>query len=194
MTSRPCFTRGKNLISATVWNFGENAPVRQVTDRIGFLLDEDPSNQIDIRSDATWSVAIEKGLSTLATPTELRSHYYVASPAEKLDGNVFDWTSDDPDATTREADWKKAAIIGRASARGTMFAQTNWQLVPDALPLMERTQEDPGRVVRATGIVSFAGFPKTSVTIAAHQEVTILMDAGHLTTAYPPPARTGNQS
>jgi alpha-L-rhamnosidase len=34
---------GSNVISATVWNFGENAPVRQITDRIGFLIDGDSS-------------------------------------------------------------------------------------------------------------------------------------------------------
>lgn len=167
-------------------NFGKNSPVRQITDRIGFLIDGDSTNQTDIHSDATWSVAIEKGLATLPTPAELQKSYYVGSPAEKLDGNVFNWAWGDPEATTQEAGaWKKATVIGRASARGTMFAQTNWQLVPDALPLMERKEEVPGKVVRVTGLASSAELPRATLTIPAHQEATILIDVGHLTTAYP---------
>lgn len=182
----PLLHPGKNLVSATVWNFGENAPVRQITDRIGFLIDGDSTSQTDISSDENWSVAIEKGLSTLPTPPEIQKSYYVASPAEKMDGNVFNWTWDDPDATVPGAgDWKKATIIGRASARGTMFAQTNWQLVPDVLPLMERTEEPLGKVVRVTGLGSSEGFPGATVTIPTRQEATILVDAGRLTTAYP---------
>ena len=177
---------GKNMVSATVWNFGENAPVRQITDRMGFLIDGDSTNQADVSSNATWSVAIEKGLSTLPTPVEVRRSYYVGSPAEKLDGSVFNWSWDDPNATTKETgDWKKATTIGRASPRGMMFAQTNWQLVPDALPLMERTEADTGKVVRMTGLDSSTVFPKGTLTILAKHEATVLIDAGHLTTAYP---------
>ena len=177
---------GRNVISATVWNFGENAPVRQITDRIGFLIDGDSSNPADIHSDQTWSVAIEKGLSTLATPPEMRKRYYVGSPAEKLDAATFNWAWDDPDVTSQgSAVWKNAVIIGRASARGTMFAQVNWQLVPDTLPLMETTEVSSGNVVRMTGLTSASKFPNGTLTIPPHQEATMLIDAGNLTTAYP---------
>jgi hypothetical protein len=177
---------GKNLISATVWNFGENAPVRQITDRIGFVIDGDPGRSAEIHSDQTWNVAIEKGISTLPTPAEVRKFYYVGSPAERLDASAFNWAWDDPDAKVQgDSKWKAASIIGRASARGTMFAQVDWQLVPDALPLMERTEEPAGKVVRVVGLASAAGFPAETLSIPAHQEATILIDAGHLTTAYP---------
>jgi alpha-L-rhamnosidase len=182
----PLLHQGRNLISASVWNFGENAPVRQITDRIGFLIDGESTNHPEIHSDATWSVAIEKGLSTVPTPAELKRSYYVGSPAEKLDGSIFNWISDDPDGEMQgTGDWKKAMIIGRAAGRGTMFAQTNWQLVPDALPLMERTEEHSGKVVRVAGLASAGEFPGATLTIPAHREATILIDAGRLTTAYP---------
>jgi hypothetical protein len=58
-------------------------------------------------------------------------------------------------------------------------------LVPDELPLMERTEEPTGKVVRVTGVDSVSMFPTGSLTIPAHQEATILIDAGQLTTAYP---------
>ncbi|MDR3737110.1 MAG: phenolic acid decarboxylase [Acidobacteriaceae bacterium] len=58
----PLLHQGENLISAIVWNFGEDAPVRQITDRIGFLLDGESTNPVEIHTDATWSVAVEKGL------------------------------------------------------------------------------------------------------------------------------------
>ena len=50
---------------------------------------------------------------------------------------------------------------------------------------MEGTEVPSGKVVRVTGLASAAEFPKTSLTIPAHQEATILIDAEHLTTAYP---------
>jgi alpha-L-rhamnosidase len=182
----PLLHPGKNLIAAMVWNFGENAPVRQITDRIGFLIDSDSTNPVSIGTDITWSVAIEKGISTLPTPVEMRRSYYVGSPAEKLDGNIFRWKWDDPGATVQATDeWKNAVVIGRASARGMMFAQSDWQLIPDSLPLMERTEVPSGTVVRMTGLSSTKEFPKMPLTIAAHQEATILIDAEHLTTAYP---------
>jgi len=182
----PVLHPGTNLIAATVWNFGENAQVRQITDRVGFLIDGDPGNPAEIHSDQTWSVAIDKGLSTLPKPPELRKFYYVGSPTEELDASSYNWTWDDPKVKMRSEDgWKNASIIGQASARGTMFAQVAWQLVPDTLPLMEGIDEPSGKVVRVTGLASVAGFPTEAFTIPAHKEVTILMDAGHLTTAYP---------
>lgn len=177
---------GKNFITATVWNFGENAPVRQISDRIGFLLDGDSTNSAEIHSDPSWRVALEKGISTLPTPPELRNFYYVGSPAEKLDAGIFNWAWDDPDEKAEGIGiWKDASIIGRAAAHGSILAEVNWQLVADALPLMERTEESPGKVVRFSGIDSIAGFPAGALTIAAHQNVTLLIDAGQLTTAYP---------
>ncbi len=50
---------------------------------------------------------------------------------------------------------------------------------------MEFSELGGGRVVRATGIQSPADFPAEQFTVPAHSSVTVLLDYGHLTTAYP---------
>ena len=39
----PALHAGKNLIAATVWNLGDEAPIRQMSSRLGFVLDPDTS-------------------------------------------------------------------------------------------------------------------------------------------------------
>jgi hypothetical protein len=177
---------GKNLISATVWNFAEHAPVRQISDRIGFLLDGDEENPVEIHTDDSWDVAVEKGLSALAMPKFPQHLYYAASPPERLDAGVLRWEWDEPHAKADEQNgWHGAELIGRAASRGVNAGETAWQLTHDGLPLMERREEAAGKVVRVTGLGSADRSPGGPVTIPAHQQAAILIDRGHLTTAYP---------
>ncbi len=182
----PLLAQGKNLIAATVWNFGEHAPVRQMSDRIGFLLDGEEGNPVEVRTDESWLVAIEEGLRALAMPVFPQHYYYVASAPERLDANRYLWGWDDPSAEAGENEgWHAAEAIGQAGSRGMMFAQSDWQLMADGLPLMEWREESTGRVVRLRGLSSAGSFPEGGVRIGANQEATILLDVGHLTTGYP---------
>lgn len=182
----PLLGAGKNLISATVWNFGEYAPVRQMSDRIGFLLEGEEGNPAEVGTDESWMVAIEEGLRALAMPVFPQHYYYVASAPERLDASRYLWGWDDPAAEAREAEgWHAAEAIGQAASRGMMFAQSDWQLIPDGLPLMEWREEPTGRVVRLEGLSSAGSFPEGGVTVPANQQATILLDVGHLTTGYP---------
>jgi hypothetical protein len=181
----PVLHAGSNQIAATVWNLGDDAPVRQITARTGFLIDGDTTAEEAVRSDKTWEVAIDKGISTLPTPEEVRRHYYVASPAELMDGHSLLWDWNKLEISNQEkALWKNASIVGGAFAKGMPFAFTDWQLIPDFLPQMERTEQDPGKLVRTSGIVSAGAFPGGTIEIPAHQKASLLIDAGHLTTAF----------
>src|SRR5205085_10317704 len=82
---------GKNEISATVWNFGV-VPLAQITDRTAFVLQGDTASEAILNTDSSWGVAEEKGIQTLPTPPDLENSYYVAEPAERIDGSVFDWS------------------------------------------------------------------------------------------------------
>ena len=182
----PALHAGSNQIAATVWNLGDDAPVRQVTDRIGFLIDGDTAREEGIRSDKTWQVAIDKGIVTLPTPAAMRKQYYVGSPAESIDGHSLRWDWNKPAISNQaRAIWKEASVIGLASAKGMAFAATNWQLMADELPPMETTEQDTGKVVRISGLQSAGTFPKGKIEIAAHQKATLLIDVGHLTTGFP---------
>jgi alpha-L-rhamnosidase len=179
---------GKNEISATVWNFGV-VPVAQITDRTGFVLGGDTPSEAIVNTDNSWEVEEEKGIQTLPTPTGLQRSYYVAEPAERINGSVFDWSWNN--ASSSEGKWEKPLLIGYASLRGAVLQNNNWQLVPDPLPPMQMERTPVGRVVHATGIQSHSDFPTSTLEIPAHSKVSLLLDQSHLITAYPELIATG---
>jgi alpha-L-rhamnosidase len=173
---------GKNEISATVWNFGV-VPLAQISDRTGFVLQGDTASEAIANTDGSWEVEEEKGIQTLPTPPEIERSYYVAEPAERIDGSVLDWSWND--AASSHGQWKKPLAIGFASLRGAVLQNNNWQLTPDPLPPMQMEAMPAGRVVRTAGIQSPAEFPASSMEIPAHSKISLLLDQAHLITAYP---------
>jgi len=142
----PLLHAGANILAATVWNFGIHAAVRQMSDRVGFLVHgEGPTERI-ADTDLTWEVEQEKALETIQPQM---TGYYAAGPGERLDGAKFDWGWR---GDSRKESWIKPISLGRAALRGTTDAPNNWQLVADPLPAMQFSETGAGRVVRATGM------------------------------------------
>src|SRR5207247_9792500 len=83
---RPFLHNGKNVIGATVWNFGTQAPVAQMTSRAGFILQGDDEAEQIANTDDSWAVEIESGHRPSATDfmSLLRSYY--AGPDRKSVG------------------------------------------------------------------------------------------------------------
>ncbi|HYM76058.1 MAG TPA: alpha-L-rhamnosidase C-terminal domain-containing protein [Candidatus Dormibacteraeota bacterium] len=179
---------GKNEISATVWNFGVT-PLAQITDRTAFVLLGETAAEAIANTDNSWEVEEEKGIGILPTPPEIQRSYYVAEPAERIDGAVLDWSWND--AASSHGKWEKPLSIGNASLRGAVLQNNNWQLMPDSLPAMQMELTPAGRVVRVTGVESPANFPGAPFEIPAHSNVSLLLDQSHLTTAYPELTVTG---
>ncbi len=173
---------GKNEISATVWSFGV-LPLAQITDRTAFVLQGETDTEAVVNTNNTWEVEEEKGIQTLPTPSELQRSYYVAEPAERIDGASFDWSWNDSGSSNGK--WEKPLIIGNASVRGAVLQNNNWQLMPDTLPPMQKELTPAGRVVRVAGIESGAEFPSSALEIPAHSNVSLLLDQSHLISAYP---------
>ncbi len=172
---------GRNEIAATVWSLGVSTGA-QISDRTAFVLRGDSSEQSVADTDTSWEVEEDKGVQTLPTPPDVRRFYYVAEPAERIDGALFDWFWND--AASR-GKWEKAAPIGNASQRGAVLQNNNWQLMPNPLPPMQMELRPVGRVVRASGVEPPANFPGAGFEIPAHATVSLLLDESHLTTAYP---------
>ena len=179
----PLLHPGTNILAATVWNFGVLTPLAQISDRLGFVLQGQDEAERTADTDATWKVEQEKGIHVLPAPPEVRNHYYVAEPAERIDGEALDWTwNRDVDESTQ---WKNAQPIGRATLYGSVAQENNWQLTADPLPPMERTLTAAGHVVRSSGVTLASEFPDAGFTLPAHSKASILIDNTHLTTAYP---------
>jgi len=177
----PYLKAGKNVLAATVWNFGTHAAVAQMSDRMGFLAHGTGDAERAADTDESWEVELEKGITTVSP--EVRG-YYAGGPGERLDAGVFDWSFDREEVADKSA-WTKAVKLGRGALRGERDGPNNWQLVKDPLPAMEMKEVASGRVVRATGTATPAGFPERSFVVAAKAKVNVLVDRGELVTGYP---------
>jgi alpha-L-rhamnosidase len=180
----PFLRPGKNVLAATVWNFGVLSPLAQISDRTAFLLHGEGEPERLADSNETWEVEQEPGVRALPAEDAVRGQYYVAEPAERIDGTVFDWNWNQADFGP-SGQWKKAGTIGHATPLGAVLQENNWQLVPDRLPPMQLILSPAGHVVRSTGVPGDSGFPDSAITVPGHTKATVLLDNAHLTTAYP---------
>jgi alpha-L-rhamnosidase len=138
---------GRNDIAATVWSLGVSTGA-QISDRTAFVLRGDSTEASVADTNTTWEVEEDKGVQVLPTPPDIQRSYYVAEPADQIDGALFDWSWND--AASSRGKWEKAAPIGNASERGVVLQNNNWQLMPNLLPAMQMEPTPVGRVVRAS--------------------------------------------
>ena len=151
---------GRNEIAATVWSLGVSTGA-QISDRTAFVLSGVSPEASVADTDNSWEVAEDKGIQSLPTPPEIQRSYFVAEPAERIDGALFDWSWND--ATSSRGKWEKAASIGNAIARGSVLQNNNWQLMPDSLPAMQMELTPVGRVVRADRNSTPGGLPRCRI-------------------------------
>jgi hypothetical protein len=209
----PYLQQGKNLITATVWNFGVLAPVAQMTDRTAFLLESEATGSTSISTPKDWLVEVEAGQRALGRDTvTMKDAYYASGPGEEIDASKYDWNWN---SANPGANWVPVA----SPMRDSIFPGTNhahsadttgdnpWGLIPDELPHMEYSETSAGNAVRTDEVsghplsilmgeesahVSVQNhppmtpkFPGASLDVAAKSHVHLLLDRQTLTTAYP---------
>jgi len=177
----PLLRAGNNVIAAVVWNFGEAAPMAQMSNRTGFLIQGDTETEAAVNTGPEWKVREEAGHPVLSDNRP--PGYYAAGPAEEIDGRVIDWSWDQPG--DGDSGWGAPKLIGSAATRGAQDAQTNWELVQDLLPPMEHRLDAAGEPVRAEGLPVLPAFPAQPLEIPANTHVTLLLDHRVMLTAYP---------
>lgn len=184
---RPFLRNGKNLIGATVWNFGAEAPLAQMTSRSGFILQGNGEPEQIANTNDSWQVEVESGHRVLTSHFEsVLRQYYAGPPGEVIDGRRYDWDWNSAPATneTTATRWRKATTLGKGAARESSDSPTIWMLQPDSLPQMEYTEVPPGVAVASSGLDS-QKLQGTNFRIAPRTKASVLLDAGALTTAYP---------
>src|SRR5262249_8050442 len=117
------------------------------------------------------------------TPPEVLRSYYVAEPAERIDGAIYDWSWSDEFSS--HGNWANAVSIGNAMERRAALQNNNWELVPDSLPAMQMEFNPAGHLVGSSGIETSGNFPDGVLEIPASTKATLLLDESQLTTAYP---------
>lgn len=177
----PFLRPGTNLLAAVVWNFADLAPIAQMSNRTGFLMQGDTAAESAVNTGTNWLVREEKGRSALGNNGA--QGYYAAGPAETIDGRLLDWDWEQPVADS--SGWETPQRLGHAAMREARDASNNWELVQDGLPLMEHRLTDAGSVVRAEGLSPLPSFPVAPLTIPPGSHVVLLLDHRVLQTAYP---------
>ena len=186
----PLLQPGKNLITATVWNFGVFSPIAQFSDRTAFLLESEATGDTSISTPEGWQVELEHGQGPLDGALVGMRVYMASGPGEQIDAARYDWSWNDPSGAA--SSWVPAASPMRESLYSTtnlahsfdVESDNPWGLVPDRLPHMEFVPISVGKTVR-TGTPGLSRFPAAPVTVPAGSHVHLLLDRQTLTTAYP---------
>lgn len=191
----PLLHTGRNLITATVWNWGIFAPVAQMSDRTAFLLESEAAGAEGINTPDGWQVEIEQGHTALNRSSVNLKTYFASGPGEQIDASHYDWNwHSESDAGShwvavgtpmRDATDNGASRAHSADATGNNF----WDLVPDTLRHMEYSPTSAGEVVRsdltAAEQPGTGKFPSMPFIVPANTRIHLLLDRKTLTTAYP---------
>jgi alpha-L-rhamnosidase len=178
--------QGNNVIAALVWNMGVHAPVAQISNQTAFVLQGNTDAEKIVNSNNTWKVLRDTAYSPCSTDagTRLRS-YVVVGPGDQVNAAHYPWGWEQP--TYKDTlGWLPARRLATPYPVG--YGSDNyWQLEPRNIPQMFERMQRIQAVRRVSGIQTGSEFltGTQSLTIPANQTVTILLDQGYNTVAYP---------
>jgi hypothetical protein len=177
---------GKNVIAAMVWNMGELAPVAQVSNQTGFLLQGDTPKEESANSGASWKVMRDEAYAPCATDIGSVLHtYMVVGPGDEIRGDRFPWGWEQKDFD--DAGWQEAMQLNTPVVTAGYGTDNMWTLSPRSIPQMESRMQRLGIVRRESGIRTDAAFLSGlhPLTVPAHTKISLLLDQSFETVAYP---------
>jgi hypothetical protein len=175
--------KGENLIAAQVWNMGVHAPVAQVTNQTGFLLQGNGKLEEVVNTGESWKVTVNKAYSpcSMDNGARLRS-YMVVGPGDSLDAAKHPWGWETQGFM--DSEWQMAVAVGQAVPYGH-GTDNLWTLIPRDIPLMREQRLELRNIRRASGMVLPSSDLGKPLTIPSNRKVSLLLDQGFLTVAYP---------
>lgn len=182
----PQLVNGNNTLAAVVWNMGVHAPVAQISNQTGFLLQGDTKQEEVFNTNQSWKVIQNKSYTPCSMDNGRRLRtYMVIGPGDHVEGSVYPWGWEQKEYDDRQ--WLNAITItnGVQAGDGT---DNLWTLSKRTIPLMEEKIQrivqirktdglDPGNSEFLNG--------NSAITIPAGKKVTFLLDQTFNTTAYP---------
>ncbi len=176
---------GKNVLAAVVWNYAEFAPMAQMMNETGFVVQGNGADEALVNTDASWKALKDEGVEAIHYDASNMGGYFVVGPGERVDASRYPWNWEKPDYD--DSAWIPAQVITRAAPRGALDSPSRWFLIPRNIPLMEEATERLARLVRSQEVEAASDFlgGHSPLTIPANSHATLLFDQAHLTTAYP---------
>jgi alpha-L-rhamnosidase len=181
----PHLLPGRNILAAVVWNFGELAPMAQMSNETGLIVQGNGAEEAAANTDKSWKAFRNTAIDPIPVGAKTNYAYTVIGPGESVDGNRYPWgwaTRDFDDSA-----WKAAVEISPGGPRGIQDSPSRWMLVARSIPLMEEMPQRIQRIVRTQNVEAPPDFlqGRAPVTVPAGNRATILFDQEALTTAYP---------
>ncbi|HYF69553.1 MAG TPA: family 78 glycoside hydrolase catalytic domain [Ohtaekwangia sp.] len=172
----PQLKAGENIITAVVWNFGDQRPEAQISFRTAFILQGNAKESEILNTNKSWSCQRDERYT--AVNPDLIYTYYVSGPGERIDYNKHDLST---------AAWIPAYELWHGIPKGVFDWSYGWMLIPRSIPMMELKPHRLNKLRKAEGITVSSKFPSTatSITFPPRKKTTLILDQGHLTNAYP---------
>ena len=133
----PYLQQGSNILSAVVWNFGEERQEAQISYQTAFILQGNSDKEKIVNTDKSWLCTQDSAYSPLMP--SLIYTYYAAGPTEKIDYHHF--PSGWMETNLNESSWKPAQQLFNGLPKGVFFWSLGWMLVPRNIPQMEITEQ-----------------------------------------------------
>lgn len=187
-----CLKPGNNLLAAVVWNFGEDKPWAQFSLKTAFIVQGNSSAEEMVNTDATWKVI--KNIAYMPASKDAKEalgQFIVVGPCDYVNASDYPWNWEKEGYDDQL--WSQAKTLDSGHPRGA-GTDINWVLTPRRIPQMELKDQRFASVRRAKNVEGAdilnkvpEGFlqGKANWTIPSHQKITVLLDQGSLTTAYP---------
>ncbi|TAH01288.1 MAG: alpha-L-rhamnosidase, partial [Sphingobacteriales bacterium] len=181
----PFLQNGKNIITATVWNFADFRAYAQTSYETGFIVQGNGATEAVLNTPGDWKVVMNEAYQPLPIDRASLQTYVAVASGEKVDGAKYAWGYDA--ASPSGLSWKPVRSLWYPAKPRSYGTDGNWQLVPRSIPMMEDqvqsfASERSGYLLAVKGKETVKGsFPWT---FAANTKSSLLLDQGTLTNAY----------
>ena len=181
----PFLKNGENILAAVVWNFAHLKPWAQHSNRTAFIVQGNTEKEELVNTDSSWKVIKNKAYSPAGAGSETtEGQFVVVGPCDEVDASLYPWGWEVHGFD--DSEWLPATELeeGKPKTAGTGI---EWGLEPRSIPLMEARKQRFREVRRAENNDADEAFLRgeRALTIPANQKITLLLDQGVLTTAYP---------
>ena len=182
----PWLVAGDNVLAVEVFNLGEERPAAMFSRQTAFIFQSDKELKGDavLNTPGTWKVMENHAYSPISVTRDDVAGYYVAGPTDRFEGIRYPWGW--LKAGYDIATWSDPRNVAKGVGRGYMHG-TKWMLVPRNIPLMESDTIRFAKLARSNDPEFPAGFiaGEKAFVVPAGDTLSLLLDQGELTVAYP---------
>ena len=107
---------GKNVLAAVVWNFAELAPMAQMSNETGLIVQGDGAAEAVVNTDPSWQTLRDGSIEMNPVGNKTDYQYTVVGPGESVDGTRYPWGWETLDFD--DSAWKAAVPNSPGGPRG----------------------------------------------------------------------------